>query len=480
MKFKILLPLLILYAFTACKEGTFTSQEMYLGGLIVNPTSDYIVLLRKDVVIDTFYLNEENRFGGNLSSSEKGLYVFKHPPENQVVYLEPGDSTMLFTNTLDFDESLAFSGKGAEKSNYLNDMYLLNQANNDFILRYYNLEPSEFAAKSDSIRENRIEQLKELSRKNNFSEEFLNIANASINYEFYDLRERYAYLIRRYSKEDVESIPEEFHSYRKDISFNDEELEDYYVYLNLIDDYLRTRSLEDCKIDSSENVGCFNLTDHQNINRRITLADSLIQNKRTKNLFIDRLAAQGIIFSKTEEQIGNILDHLKEINYSGNRTEDFQQMAGLQKALLPGNNLSNLTLLNTENKTLQLNNISNKRKITYHWSVNSPYHYMWQQNKITDLREKYPEIDFIGININKGQFEEWKGIIKNYNYLDKYEYKLSSITVNEKLLSNYLNKLMFLDASGEIIIGNIKLNSLDLETRIVEFLSEEQDYYLSK
>lgn len=451
-----------------------------MGGLIVNPTSDFVVLLRKDVVIDTFYLNDENRFGGDLSSLEKGLYVFKHPPENQVVYLEPGDSTMLFTNTFDFDESLAFSGKGAEKSNYLNEMYLQNQANNEFILRCYDLKPLEFAAKSDSIRESRIEQLKDLSRKNNFSEEFLSIAKASINYEFYDLRERYAYFIRRNAKEEIKEIPEDFHSYRKEISFNDEELEDYYVYLNLIDDYLRTRSLEDCEINSSENTGCFNLTDHTNINRRITLADSLIQNTRTKNLFIDRLAAQGIIYSNSEEQIENILARLNEINYSGNRTEDFEQMAGLQKALLPGNNLGNLTLVNTRNETLQLKNISKKVKITYHWSVNSPYHYFWQQKVITDLRDKYPEIDFIGINVDKAQVDEWKGIIKNNGYLDKHEFKLTTIAVNEKLLKNYLNKLMFLDASGKIIIGNVKLNSPDLETSIVEFLSEEQDYYLSK
>ncbi len=477
MKFKILLPLLILCALTACKKGISTPQEMYIGGLIVNPTSDYIVLLRENVVVDTFYLDENNRFGGNLSSSEKGLYVLKHPPENQVLYLEPGDSMMVFVNTMEFDESLAFSGEGAEKSNYLNEMYLLNQKNNDFILGSYELDPSAFADKTDSIRENRLQELKELDRKNDFSKEFLKIANASINYEFYDLRERYAYLVRRYSKDDVEKIPADFHSYRKEINFNDEELDDYYVYLNLIDDYLRTRSLEDCNIVSSENVGCFNLTDHQNINRRITLADSLIKNKRTKNRFIDRLAARGIIYSKNREQIENILAHLEEINYSGKRTEDFQQMAGLQNALLPGKSLGQLTLLNTQNKKIRLNDISKRFKITYHWSVNSPYHYYWQQSIVTDLREKYPEIDFIGINVDKDQFEEWKGIIKNNGYQEKYEYKMTSITVNEKLLKNYLNKLMFLDASGKIIIGNIKMNSLDLETRILEFLSGEEGQY---
>ncbi len=474
MKFKIIFPLLFLCALAACQKGTSSSAEIYIGGLIVNPTSKFVVLLKRGVVIDTFYLDNNNRFGGKLTTAEQGLYVFKHPPENQTMYLEPGDSTMVFINTLEFDESLAFSGKGSEKSNYLNSMYLLNQENNDFILSYYKLEPSEFAFKTDSIRDNRIAELAKLDKRNRFSDEFLTIAKASINYEFYDLRERYAYLIRRYSKEYIEKIPDDFHAYRQNISFNDEQLEDYYVYLNLIDDYLRTRSMEDCKIDHSENAGCFNLTDHDNINRRITLADSLITNKRIKNIFIDRLAAQGIIYSKNQQQIRNIIDHLKEIDYSGNRIEDLRQMADIQNALLPGNNLGKLKLLNINKDTVEIRQISNKPKITYQWSVNSRNHYKWQQTRINDLKEKYPEIDFIGINIDKDQFEEWNTIVKNKKSPNNLEFKLSTIAINEVLLNNYLNKMLFLDSSGTIIKGNTKMNSLDLETSIVEFLSEEK------
>lgn len=445
-----------------------------MGGLIINPTSDYVVLLKQDVVIDTFYLDEKNKFGGTIEDAEKGIYVFKHPPENQLMYLQPGDSTLIFLNTLDFDESLTFSGRGAEKSNYLNSMYLLNQQNNKFILAYYKLDPSEFALKTDSIRESRIMKLDKLNKKNRFPDDFYSLATATINYEYYDLRERYAYLIRRYAKEYIEKIPSDFHDYRKDISFNDEQLEDYYVYLNLIDDYLRTRSLEECDITGTENKGCLNLTDYGNIISRINLANSVIKNDRIKNTFIDRLAAQGIIYSKSREEIMGVLNLLEEIDYNGDKMTGLRQMGGLQNSLLPGNELGDVKLIKTNKDTTIVNGISKKPKITYHWSVYANRHHRWQHEIIKDLRWKYPEIDFIGINIDNGNFDAWTQVIKKEGYKEEYEFKLNSLTVNEELLKNYLNKLMFLDPSGKIVRGNVQLNSLDHETSILEFISDKK------
>lgn len=472
MKLNIVISLVLSYALTACNQENPSSNDMYFGGLIINPTSKFVVLLKKDVVIDTFYLNEKNQFGGKLIDGEKGLYVFKHPPENQIIYLEPGDSTLILINTLEFDESLNFSGKGAAKSNFLNSLYLQNQENNDLVASYYKLSPTKFAAKSDSIRDLRQKKLQLLDEKHQFSREFYELAKASINYEFYDLRERYAYLIRKYSREYISDIPDDFHNYREDISFNDEKLEDYYVYLNLLDDLIRTKSLEYCEEQRSADFACYNLTDFNNIKRRIILVDSLITGKRVKNTFIDRLAAQGIIYSQTPENIKAVLELLEEIEYSGLRWNDLQQMATIQNSLLPGNNLGNLQLLNAEKDTVTLNQLSSRPKITYHWSLNSQSHHKWQHDIIEELRLKYPEVDFVGININRGMYQEWNKIMDSFGYEKNMELKLDFSNINEALLINYLNKLIFLDTSGKIVSGSTQLNSLDYESRILEFISK--------
>lgn len=475
IKLKLLYAFLLLLTCFSCNKGKSSASDVYFGGLIVNPTSKFVVLLKKNVVVDTFYLDDKNQFGGKLVGAEKGLYVFKHPPENQIMYLEPGDSTLVLLNTLEFDESINFSGKGAEKSNFLNGMYLQNQENNNLILSCYKLKPEEFAKKTDSIRSSRIEHFKKLNKKHKFSKEFYNLATASINYEFYDLRERYAFLIRKYSRNQIKNIPSDFHDYRKEISFNDEELEDYYVYLNFLDDFLRTKSLEYCE-GALPGTDCADFEKYENLERRIVLADSLIQNERIKNNFIDRFAAQGIIYSQSTEDLIAILKLLEKVEYTGNRFSDLKQMAGLQNSLLPGNNIGELKLLNFQKDTVQLKDISSKPKITYHWTINSQAHYKWQHNKIKQLRKRFPEVEFVGINIDKNHFEDWSKIILDHGYNDKKEFKLNTITVNEDLLKNYLYKSIFLYPSGEIIRGDAQINSPEFEKKIEEFLDELYPY----
>lgn len=463
---------LTILTFISCKKGTNGIDDTYIGGQIANPTSEYVIISKDNVNLDTLYLNENNKFSGNLPNIQAGFYVFRHPPENQVMYLEPGDSTLIWVNTLAFDESINFSGKGADKSNFITNIYLLNQKNNDLILSYYKVEPDEFARKTDSIREERLQELDRLKLKREFSEAFYQLAKTSIDYEYYDLRERYALLIHKYQREYIDKIPGDFNQYRKNIDFNDEQFQEYYVYLNLIDDYIRAVSVEYCTDKEISGDPCSNLVSLENIKRRILMTDSLIQNKKIKNPFLERLAAQGIIFSSSLEEIRSILDLIEEINYEGKALPDLKQMAGIQASLLPGNNIGQLKLVHLSGEMLQLKNISTKPKVTFHWSLSEPGHHRSAHKIIDDLRPKYPEIDFIGINVDKDQTEIWKRVTKNNSYDPEFEYKPEVIRVKEGLLKNYLNKMIFMDPEGTIIKGDVQLNAPDLETSILEFISQ--------
>lgn len=473
MKFKLPLLLIISLFFISCDKENKTSKEVYIKGQIANPSSEYVVISKNDINIDTLRLDKNNRFEGNLKGIKAGLYVFRHPPENQIIYLEPGDSTLVWLNTLEFDESLNFSGKGSEKSNFLTNLYLLNQQDNDLILSYYKSDPSEFAKKTDSIRSNRKQKLIDLEERYEVSQDFYKIANSSINYEYYDLRERYAFLIRKYNPSLVEKIPSDFHDYRKDVSFNDTVLEDSYVYLNFIDDFLRTKTLEDCAKNKPNDKNCTNLNSFENIKSRIELVDSLIQNKNIKNTFLDRLASQGIIYSQKEENINLILNLLKNMNYSGNMKKGIAQMAKIQSDYLPGNSLGDKVYINTKKDTVKLKSFSRKPTITYRWMSSSPSHYIWQQEIIKNLQFKYPEVNFIGINLDMGDPDKWIKVIKNNSFDPELQFQATNIRVDENLLKNYLNKLIFMDAKGTIIRGDLQINTPDLENKILEFISQQ-------
>ena len=79
-----------------------------------------------DQAIDTFYLDENNNFFGELKIASEGLFYFTHGYENQYLYLQPNDSLLLRLNTWDFDESIVFSGNGSGKNEFLINLFLQN------------------------------------------------------------------------------------------------------------------------------------------------------------------------------------------------------------------------------------------------------------------------------------------------------------------------------------------------------------------
>ena len=453
-----------------CVQNSPETNSIYVGGQINNPETDYVVLSHENETIDTLFLDEKNQFSGKFEALEGGIYTFKHPPESQIMYMEPGDSIVIWLNTMSFDESLNFSGTGAEKSNFLLDMFLHNQGDNDLILTYYKIEPNEFAKITDSIKEQRLRRLEDLQEKHEFSDEFLEIAKSSIDYEYYDLRERYTFLIRKYYNNFAEKIPEDFNDYREKIDFNNEELQDYYVYTNLIDDYLRSKSIEDCSLDHKDHKKCLNINTFKNIEKRILLIDSLSNIESLKNEFLDRLASQAIIMAETESRLDSVLDLLERIDYTN--LESAEEMAEIQKNYFNGRSIGDLIARNAKGEIIHYKDIINSPTITYAWSIYAPAHHRWQHNIVKDLKIKFPELQFLGINIDLGEREEWLRTIETFGYDKETEFQITNRQPTKESYKKYLNKVLFVDANSTIVRGDIQFGSPEFESEILEFLNE--------
>ncbi|CAL67222.1 hypothetical protein [Christiangramia forsetii] len=470
MRYLFLLSLCCVLLFTGCADNSSESDSIFIGGQINNPETDYVIISKENKTVDTLYLNEKNQFGKNFDDLKSGIYTFRHPPESQIMYMEPGDSILIWLNTLSFDESLNFSGDGAEKSNFLLDMFLKNQEDNDLILTYYKIEPAKFAKITDSIKEQRLKTLEDLKEKNEFSEEFVKIARASIDYEYYDLRERYTFLIRKYYNNFADKIPVDFHDYREKIDFNNEQLQDYYVYTNLIDDYLRSKSIENCASTHNDHKKCYNLNSFKNIENRIRLIDSLSNTESLKNEFLNRLAAQAITMAEKESRIDSILNLLEEINYSN--IESVRQLADIQEDYFVGNSIAQVMAENTQGKVIKYGEVINKPTITYAWSLYAPAHHRWQHNIINELKQKYPELDFLGVNIDLGEREEWLRTLETYGYDKTDEYQIARRQASKETYQKYLNKVLFVSPDARIIRGDVQFGSPEFEDDILQFLNK--------
>ena len=145
--FKYSFLLLSLYLFIACESNKTT----ILSGKIVKPTSNEIQLLKDEILVNKIIINENGTFKSLINIDKNGLFNFFHPPEFQYLIINKGDSLVLRLNSLDFDESLVFSGKGSEKNNYLINVFLQNEDEENYLRSNYNSSNIEFKQIIDSL-----------------------------------------------------------------------------------------------------------------------------------------------------------------------------------------------------------------------------------------------------------------------------------------------------------------------------------------
>ena len=67
-----LLPIVFLIILVGCKS-TNNNADMYFGGKIINPKNNHVILYAMEKVVDTFFLDTNNKFIGKLKKANEGL-----------------------------------------------------------------------------------------------------------------------------------------------------------------------------------------------------------------------------------------------------------------------------------------------------------------------------------------------------------------------------------------------------------------------
>jgi thiol-disulfide isomerase/thioredoxin len=117
--------------------GIVTGQTLtQLNGIVTNPTGEKVYLQHtvkqengryKMVVLDSFKLDANGSFKLQTELKELTQCSFADENESTVVLLSPGDNLSLTLNTKMFDETIQYTGKGAEKNNAAKNIYLIKE-----------------------------------------------------------------------------------------------------------------------------------------------------------------------------------------------------------------------------------------------------------------------------------------------------------------------------------------------------------------
>jgi hypothetical protein len=430
----------------------------YFGGEIENPKNNFVVFMKNDKVVDTFYLDENNRFFHKFDSLTPGLYSFKHDPEYQYVFFDKNDSLMIRLNSNDFDNSLMFCGRGDEKNNFMMELYLKDMKLKNDLFDVYEQPEKVFSKYIDSSNQN----IKNLYNKRkafiNWSEEFDEVAKTNILLNYAYKKEVFPIVHEFKTGENIKTnLPKSYYNYRKKIDVNQDNLLYYSPFINYMTSMLNNIVLT----KSKGNLDDMSL---ENNIKKLEIVDTLIKNKHVKNLVVNNIANMYLLSDQCSINNGKFFTlYSKMVSNENMKAKVMKTASNIQK-LRNNNVLPEISVLDTNNKRVVINDLITKKTIIYFWTKQSDSHSFYSHKKVDELKAKYPDIQFIAININNTQ-EDWLKEIKTKKYSNSIELRaLDFEELQNKWVINKVYRTLIINKNGTINNAFVSLFDANFES----------------
>lgn len=274
--------LLILLLFFSCKSDNTT----VFSGKILNNTSDSISIYKDNNMIYESVVDVDGFFNITIDTITSGLYTFYHEPEFQYIIIDENDNLQIRLNTLDFDESLVYTGKGSSKNNFLMDVFLRSENDELEINSKLDLAFDTFKNLVDSLYNKQMNSFKLFKENNILSNSSKEIINTAILYPY--ISKFHSYIIRNNIEEEIQK--DLFINYQNEISYDLDALAYFKPYI----DFLYLHIYNNVKIKKDyENSLDFNI-------QRLSYTDKIIKSKLVKSRVL-RFHAFGFILQRQDD-----------------------------------------------------------------------------------------------------------------------------------------------------------------------------------
>ncbi len=462
---------LTIITLVGCKKN-HDIDYAFLGGEIINATDNYVILSLNDSIVEKIKLDENNRFIYKIRNLQSGFYTFKHGGELQTILLEPEDSIMLRLNTYDFDESLVYTGQGAKKNNYFINEFLQNEIEEKRVFKYCQLNSKTFSHRIDSIKVYKNKKLDLFNQKHSPSNLFNKIAQANIDYNYYSSKEIYPFIHYGTNKCDIlKSLPKDFYTYRKDINYDDVFYENYFIYNSFLKSNMNNLALERHVIHngSKEFQGksiCYNLD-------KLHLIDSIIKNPIIKNKLL-YYNTFGFLNKNTNiEANKSILKSFLNKSTNANNKKAIANLVESLNELKPGKDFPPIDVVDFRNNYMGISDLVNKPTAIYFWSHKFHDHFKQSHKKVNELKIKYPEMNFLAINIDVHSSEDWLAFLTKNKFAIEKEYLLKDPKKSKEILAIHsMTKVIVVNDDKKIIHSHANIFDKNFEEKLLAIVSK--------
>ena len=180
----------------ACEGKEKAIDYVLFSGAIENPTSEVVKIVGNAYTVE-LVLNSDNAFSDTLWIPINGYYTVAAGRESSSIFLNKGDNVAMNLNTEEFDESISYLGKGAEKNNYLAKKYMNSELNELSFDEFFVLDEASFTKKNNGLHTQKVDFL--MSSKVP-DENFIEMEKKALKYDFLanisNYKEYYVYLTK--------------------------------------------------------------------------------------------------------------------------------------------------------------------------------------------------------------------------------------------------------------------------------------------
>lgn len=207
---------------------TFTLQAqtktITITGKVTNSTSETVSLNSLDDFSIAEATIDQGQFKINAEIA-RGFYLLRHGNEVIDLYLDTKDELSVRFNGEDYDASIQFTGKGAERNNYLADKNRLDQNARKDISAFYKGTPDDYFEKFNALQAS----IKALQKKQALEAFFLEDEATALDFERLFSIYNYSGMQEFYFGKDI-TLPDAYTASLKDIDYDNEQLFNSYPY----------------------------------------------------------------------------------------------------------------------------------------------------------------------------------------------------------------------------------------------------------
>lgn len=437
-------------------ELTKKDKTCYFGGEIINPNSKYMYLCKDNVIIDTIELDKNNRFFQKYDTLSEGMYTFRHEPEYQYIYFAPGDSLMIRLNTNDFDNSLAFCGRGDQKNNFLIELFLKNEDIKNSSFDIYDKDFKHFSKSIESAYQKNKTFYQRRKKEIDWSDEFDLYAKNMLEMPYLAQKEMYPRIHQKRTGDDVfKFLPKDYYSFRKNIDFNNEKLMTYSPFLK----YLTAMLENTTQKIKNEDESILEINTN-----KLKVADSIFTNKKIKNSILNNIAFLYLLEDQNSTNNQSFIKEYLKFSTDKVKQKDIIKICESTQMLSIGKYLKETSLVDKENRKHTVNEIFKRNTVLFFWVSDAKSHMEMAHKRADELKTKYPNWDFVAVNID-GSTTKWKESLSKLEYKNILELHSNNFDdMKDKWVITKIQRTMLIENGGKIKNGFISLFDANFES----------------